>query len=1164
MSEDATSSSNYGASCFKVLRGYSGECYNGSGSTHSSIDKVHQDDIVKFVVNMEARTAQIFVNDKDCGVIFNDLPAEVFPVAVFYGAGKKIGFDDGSSKPKTASASPAAAVDMAPFEENLAFALSQIASDNLYRRALVDVAGGKSSRTGLGTIAFLLRSDSVASQQHAVTALLRLTEVREFHRNIVLTCLTDLVGSVVCHTKDMRLANRGVGVLDRIAAQPANLSLLLKSARVTLLKRCIEDSHFDVVTLNSTRVLLMLLEQEQSEQVAVRERVVIALGKVIHFKPRDAPAPAADDAAKPGEATSGVAVIDFNDRLRVLRVMARLARIEGCHEDIVAIVPQLDELVRQVLEEGEAGTSGKGQAGPPPGTEKPAPAGAAPKQAADAEKQAQEKATLQTLLEVVEVFLAFFLHATDAKHIEGALSPFMLNFVDKILQSPWTRGMPDFMEALLQRLIEGFGRIVARSEALAPTAFAFIIPQFVAIANEGKFQYEQNDMPTKSYMGFFLGILSVFMTRARTVTLRHEQQILVFKSLFREAETESGGGQQGGGQGAPAAGGGGQGAPVAAAEAPASDHADAPGAAEALLTRSGGDGIDGPVPEPLPPADGPAVPKERKTAPTELFASTAGPEFVQLLADLCADRGLDEDARLAIRSLIPFASAVAKFADPGVAMPTRAAYLDFLLKCYVDCFPRAPIDTIEFSVRCVRRCCVCLLISVRASQRPVLGSSDMVVAKEPQLEGLLKLLRRIMLRELRIGTENPFWMRAAEASVEAATAQGLALQRTLALRCLSVFKMLVTFGCLPDRASVLEYFRRFEIEVMGLIDSRLLTAVSKGADKSGRFDKVVVVDDTKEWNKHARVVFEIIHLLHKNNMNALVSDVLRFYGRRRADIDLSLRVIDRRSIFDMALSTVKNVGASTVSTVLHVGASTVKNVGAISIHGSKRVCLCVPKRNAVAPLPKGLPEVGAPVGRKSATNGVPTPVPPALVKAGTASRMMQSALDMDSREKVITVDDWLDDLKTELLPVLASASLTSESSARLLQTTGMTDRTLVSCVLQVIMDQHDEFNHLASCLRKLKLVASGSAIGTVRVRAWWLFAEPALVVRVGQEWWCPGDGNVCPRRVARECRRRVEGWGRARHGGQRKGCKGLHRHLRGLFYGARSRENGGPVPTVCK
>ena len=364
-----------------------------------------------------------------------------------------------------------------------------------------------------------------------------------------------------------------------------------------------------------------------------------------------------------------------------------------------------------------------------------------------------------------------------------------------------------------------------------------------------------------------------------------------------------------------------------------------------------------------------------------------------------------------------------------------------------------------------------------------------MVTREAQLEGLLKDLRRVMLRELRIGTESPFWSRSSDAPGDSALRASLALQRTLALRCLTLFKMLVSFGYLPDRASVLEYFRRFEIEVMGLIDSGLLTAVVKPAEKTGRFEKVFVVDDTKEWNRHARVVFDIMHLLHKNNMNALVSDILRFYGRRMKDIDTSLKVTTERNIFDVALSTVKNVGA-------------------ISIHGSKRACLCIKKHNAVVPVAAasdvpvvavapdaagtgtGTIAAAKPLARgessktKSLARGESAKAKPAALAdtANAAKRLMQSAFDLDSGRQ-ITVDDWLEDLKSELHPVLASASLTAESSARLLRTTGLGDRTLVSGVLQVILDQHNEFNHLASCLRKVKLVAAGVATAPVRYAA---------------------------------------------------------------------------------
>lgn len=82
------SSTSYSSSSnLWTVRSYSGAVNNG-GRSGTSTTKIHQGDRVRFELDYEAHTVNLFVNDDDKGVVFNSLPSdkEFFPCVASYGS----------------------------------------------------------------------------------------------------------------------------------------------------------------------------------------------------------------------------------------------------------------------------------------------------------------------------------------------------------------------------------------------------------------------------------------------------------------------------------------------------------------------------------------------------------------------------------------------------------------------------------------------------------------------------------------------------------------------------------------------------------------------------------------------------------------------------------------------------------------------------------------------------------------------------------------------------------------------------------------------------------------------------------------------------------------------------------------------------------------------
>jgi hypothetical protein len=68
--------------CF--LRCYNGNLYDRGTSKSGTYSKVHKDEIVRLVLNMDEGTLSYTINEEDKGVAFTNLTGEVFPAIATY------------------------------------------------------------------------------------------------------------------------------------------------------------------------------------------------------------------------------------------------------------------------------------------------------------------------------------------------------------------------------------------------------------------------------------------------------------------------------------------------------------------------------------------------------------------------------------------------------------------------------------------------------------------------------------------------------------------------------------------------------------------------------------------------------------------------------------------------------------------------------------------------------------------------------------------------------------------------------------------------------------------------------------------------------------------------------------------------------------------------
>lgn len=73
-----------------MIRGYNGQIYGpGTGRT---VTKLHQDEVIRFELDCDARNVRLLVNGVDKGIVFENLPAdkEIFPAICTYSSGRLV------------------------------------------------------------------------------------------------------------------------------------------------------------------------------------------------------------------------------------------------------------------------------------------------------------------------------------------------------------------------------------------------------------------------------------------------------------------------------------------------------------------------------------------------------------------------------------------------------------------------------------------------------------------------------------------------------------------------------------------------------------------------------------------------------------------------------------------------------------------------------------------------------------------------------------------------------------------------------------------------------------------------------------------------------------------------------------------------------------------
>lgn len=73
-----------------MVRCYSGETYSNGGRRNLMTCKIHPLDSVRLTLNCEAGTLALEVNGVDQGIVFSNIPRDVYPAVCFYGVTKSV------------------------------------------------------------------------------------------------------------------------------------------------------------------------------------------------------------------------------------------------------------------------------------------------------------------------------------------------------------------------------------------------------------------------------------------------------------------------------------------------------------------------------------------------------------------------------------------------------------------------------------------------------------------------------------------------------------------------------------------------------------------------------------------------------------------------------------------------------------------------------------------------------------------------------------------------------------------------------------------------------------------------------------------------------------------------------------------------------------------